>query len=45
MLVDLYMSGDLKIDEYITDVMEFKQINEAFDLLHKGACLRCVLKF
>lgn len=45
MLVDLYMKGDLKIDEYITHNMEFKQINEAFDLLHKGECLRCVLKF
>merc|ERR1719350_2788564 len=45
MLVDLYMSGDLKIDEYITHNMPFKQINEAFELLHKGECLRCVLKF
>jgi len=44
-LVDLYMKGELKIDEYITHNMEFKQINEAFDLLHKGECLRCVLKF
>lgn len=45
MLVDLYMAGELKIDQYITHQMEFKQINEAFDLLHKGECLRCVLKF
>merc|ERR1711972_170870 len=45
MLVDLYMAGELKIDEYITHTMEFKQINEGFDLLHKGECLRCVLKF
>jgi len=45
MLVDLYMCGELKIDEYITHNMEFSQINEAFDLLHKGECLRCVLKF
>jgi len=44
-LVDLFMAGELKIDEYITHKMEFKQINEAFDLLHKGECLRCVLKF
>jgi len=44
-LVDLYLAGDLKIDEYITHNMEFNQINEAFDLLHKGECLRCVLKF
>lgn len=29
MLVDLYMCGELKIDEYITHNMEFSQINEA----------------
>eukprot|EP00442_Polarella_glacialis_P035743 CAMPEP_0115078060 /NCGR_PEP_ID=MMETSP0227-20121206/17348_1 /TAXON_ID=89957 /ORGANISM="Polarella glacialis, Strain CCMP 1383" /LENGTH=685 /DNA_ID=CAMNT_0002465421 /DNA_START=166 /DNA_END=2223 /DNA_ORIENTATION=- len=45
MLVDLYMAGELKIDEYITHEMPFNQINEAFELLHKGECLRCVLKF
>merc|ERR1711979_9905 len=45
MLVDLYMAGELKIDQYITHEMNFSQINEAFDLLHKGECLRCVLKF
>lgn len=45
MLVDLYMAGEVKIDEYITHNMKFDQINEAFDLLHKGDCLRCVLKF
>lgn len=43
MLVDAYMAGQLKIDEYITHKMKFDQINEAFDLLHKGECLRCVL--
>lgn len=45
MLVDLYMNGELKIDEYITHEMKFEEINEAFDLLHRGECLRCVLKF
>jgi len=45
MLVDAYMAGDMKIDEYITHKMDFKQINEAFELLHKGECLRCVLTF
>lgn len=45
MLVDLYMDGHLKIDEYITHNMDFKDINKAFELLHHGDCLRCVLKF
>mmetsp|Transcript_10413 Transcript_10413/g.23533 ORF Transcript_10413/g.23533 Transcript_10413/m.23533 type:complete len:681 (-) Transcript_10413:8-2050(-) len=44
-LCDLVMSGDLKLDDYITHNMTFKQINEAFELLHKGECLRCVLSF
>merc|ERR1712050_801598 len=44
-LADLRMAKELKIDEYVTHQMEFKQINEAFDLLHKGECLRCVLRF
>jgi len=45
MLVDLCMSGELKTSEYITHKMGFRQINDAFDLLHKGECLRCVLTF
>lgn len=45
MLVDAYMNRDLKIDEYITHTMDFKQINEGFELLHQGKCLRCVLTF
>mmetsp|Transcript_53959 Transcript_53959/g.128544 ORF Transcript_53959/g.128544 Transcript_53959/m.128544 type:complete len:683 (-) Transcript_53959:95-2143(-) len=44
-LVDLVMAGDLKINDYITHTMPFKEINEAFELLHKGECLRCVLSF
>jgi S-(hydroxymethyl)glutathione dehydrogenase/alcohol dehydrogenase len=44
-LADLCMAGELKIDDYITHNMDFKDINEAFDILHKGECLRCVLKF
>jgi len=45
MLADLYMGGKLKIDEYVTQEMKFEDINEAFDILHKGDCLRIVLKF
>lgn len=45
MLVDAYMNGQVKVDEYITHKMKFSQINEAFELLHKGECLRCVLEF
>lgn len=42
-LVDRYMDGDLKIDEYITHTLPLAKINEAFDLMHKGESLRCVI--
>lgn len=44
-LVAKYQKGEVKIDEYITHQMKFSQINEGFDLLHAGKCLRCVLTF
>mmetsp|Transcript_6349 Transcript_6349/g.10743 ORF Transcript_6349/g.10743 Transcript_6349/m.10743 type:complete len:405 (+) Transcript_6349:130-1344(+) len=42
-LVDRYMKGELMIDEYVTHELEFHQINEGFELMHQGDCLRCVL--
>jgi len=45
MLVDSYMKGKLRIDEYITHVLPFAEINKGLDTLHKGDCLRCVLLF
>lgn len=43
--VDRYMSGAIKIDEFITHTMPFAKINEAFDLLHQGKSIRTVLNF
>jgi len=45
LLVEKYMRGETKLDEYITHSMKFDRINEAFDLLHSGKCLRTVLTF
>lgn len=42
-LVDSYMDGKVKIDEYITHHRTLDQINDAFALLHSGNCLRCVV--
>mmetsp|Transcript_69309 Transcript_69309/g.212474 ORF Transcript_69309/g.212474 Transcript_69309/m.212474 type:complete len:392 (-) Transcript_69309:122-1297(-) len=42
-LVQRYMNGELKVDEYITHKLKFEEINKAFELLHQGDCLRCVL--
>ncbi|HWV16090.1 MAG TPA: S-(hydroxymethyl)glutathione dehydrogenase/class III alcohol dehydrogenase [Cellvibrio sp.] len=43
--VDRYMSGHIKIDEFITHTMPFAKINEAFDLLHEGKSIRTVLHY
>ncbi|KAK3255414.1 hypothetical protein CYMTET_35401, partial [Cymbomonas tetramitiformis] len=44
-LVERYLRGEVKLDEYITHQKPFAEINEAFELLHEGKCLRCVLTF
>lgn len=43
--VDKYMSGELKVDEFITHTMPFEQINEAFRLMEEGESVRTVLHF
>ncbi|KAJ1432143.1 hypothetical protein SESBI_06780 [Sesbania bispinosa] len=42
-LLKRYMDKELKLDEFVTHEVEFKDINKAFDLLIKGQCLRCVI--
>lgn len=42
-LVEMSMKGEMMLDSYITHHMKLDQINEAFELLHEGKCLRCVL--
>ncbi len=44
-IVDWYMDGKIDIDSLITQVMPIEQINEAFDLMHKGKVIRTVLTF
>jgi S-(hydroxymethyl)glutathione dehydrogenase/alcohol dehydrogenase len=35
-LVDLYMAGELKIDEYVTHRLPLTDLNKAFDYMHNG---------
>ena len=42
-LVKKYMDGTFKVAEYITHKKKLTEINEAFDLLHSGQCLRVVM--
>ena len=44
-IVDWYMDGKIDIDSLVTQVMPIEQINEAFDLMHKGKVIRTVLTF
>jgi S-(hydroxymethyl)glutathione dehydrogenase/alcohol dehydrogenase len=44
-IVDWYMEGRIKIDDLITHTMPLKQINDAFDLMHRGESIRSVVTF
>ena len=43
--VDQYLSGELKVDEFITYTMPLEEINNAFDLMHDGKSIRSVIHF
>lgn len=42
-LVDDYMNGKLKVDEFITHRQPLSGINSAFHDMHSGDCIRCVV--
>jgi S-(hydroxymethyl)glutathione dehydrogenase/alcohol dehydrogenase len=44
-IVDWYMSGKINIDDLITHVLPIEQVNEAFDLMHRGESIRSVVTF
>jgi S-(hydroxymethyl)glutathione dehydrogenase/alcohol dehydrogenase len=39
------MNGKIEIDPFVTHTMPLEQINEAFDLMHKGESIRTVILF
>ncbi len=41
--VDRYMSGEIKIDPFVTHTMGLEDINHAFDLMHEGKSIRSVI--
>ncbi len=45
MLVDLYMSGKLKLDELISRTFPLEEINTAFDLLDRGEVARSIIRY
>jgi S-(hydroxymethyl)glutathione dehydrogenase/alcohol dehydrogenase len=44
-MVEQYMDGDIKVDEFITHTMGLEDINKAFDLMHEGKSIRSVIHF
>jgi len=37
------MSGEIKIDPFVTHTMGLEDINHAFDLMHEGKSIRSVI--
>ncbi len=44
-MVEQYMDGDIKVDEFITHTMPLEDINKAFELMHEGKSIRSVIHF
>ncbi|KAJ8393341.1 hypothetical protein AAFF_G00062420 [Aldrovandia affinis] len=44
-LVNDYLNNKLKVDEFVTHTLPFEKINEGFELMHAGKCIRTVLNF
>ncbi|KAI3816948.1 hypothetical protein L1987_10733 [Smallanthus sonchifolius] len=42
-LIKRYMAKELQLDEFVTHEVDFKDINNAFNLLLEGKSLRCVI--
>eukprot|EP00753_Platysulcus_tardus_P001338 PLAT11283.1.p1 GENE.PLAT11283.1~~PLAT11283.1.p1 ORF type:complete len:397 (-),score=147.80 PLAT11283.1:104-1243(-) len=44
-LVDSYLAGSLKVDEFVTHTFPLEEINEAFHVMHEGEAIRSVITF
>jgi len=42
-IVNRYMDGEFALDDFITHTMSLDNINDAFDLMHKGESIRTVI--
>ena len=43
--VERYLAGEFKLSDFITHTMPLEEINEAFDLMHRGESIRSVIHF
>lgn len=44
-IVEKYMAGEFKLNDFITHTMALENINEAFDLMHEGKSIRTVIHY
>ncbi|MCK0106743.1 MULTISPECIES: S-(hydroxymethyl)glutathione dehydrogenase/class III alcohol dehydrogenase [Marinobacter] len=44
-IVERYMQGEFKLNDFITHTMGLEDINKAFDLMHEGKSIRTVIHF
>ena len=43
--VEMYMNGEVKVDEFVSYTMPLDEINRAFDLMQEGKSIRSVILF
>ena len=43
-LVEDYLHGRIKVDEYVTGSFPLQRINEAFEELHAGRAIRSIIE-
>ena len=43
--VEMYLRGEIKVDEMVTATRPLERINEAFDLMHEGKAIRTVITY
>lgn len=44
-IVEQYLAGEFRLDDFITHTMALEEINRAFDLMHKGESIRSVIHY
>lgn len=44
MLVEEYLAGKLPLEKFITHRIKLDQINEGYDMMKNGQCIRCIIK-
>ncbi len=44
-MVERYLQGEFKLNDFITHTMELDAINDAFELMHEGKSIRTVIHF